>query len=304
MHLRQAADHALAADVVRQTAERLRADDVFIAVLGQFQHLGRQQPAFAHLAAIADDALDQRLDVFKRGRRHKVRVRGNGFDERRLHPLAEFHQSLAENQLGQTAAVEVVILDAVVDFEEHKAHNTRQHVFAVLRPQELFQAVVAQRGIFDVDFADHADARLFLAAALDGVKIIDNRGEIFAHIFVGQPLPAVKLLDQRVVPFFNQCVGRTLLEFVGARLIGDAHDAVAVDQRGDNLAHQRHGQLEAGGTFQTAHVHGDDGHLLQTGFLERFAQQIDVVAGAAAAAGLGDDQRDLIDVVFAGVQRV
>ena len=39
-------------------------------------------------------------------------------------------------------------------------------------------------------------------------------------------------------------------------------------------------------------------------FLQRFAQQIDVVAGAAAAAGLGDNQRDLIDVVFAGVQRV
>ncbi len=37
---------------------------------------------------------------------------------------------------------------------------------------------------------------------------------------------------------------------------------------------------------------------------ERLAQQIDIIAGPAAAAGLGDDQRDLVDVVFAGLQRV
>ena len=43
MHLRQAADHALAANVVGQAAERLGADDVFIAVFGQLQHFGRQQ---------------------------------------------------------------------------------------------------------------------------------------------------------------------------------------------------------------------------------------------------------------------
>ena len=137
----------------------------------------------------------------------------------------------------------------------------------------------------------------------------DTANAEFAHVSMrsATDLAAIIFADLELrfrFPFFNQCVGRTLLEFVGARLVGDAHDAVAVDQRGDNLAHQRHGQLEAGGAFQTAHVYGDDGHLLQTGFLERFAQQIDVVAGAAAAAGLGDNQRDLIDVVFAGVQRV
>ena len=304
MHLRQAADHALAADVVGQTAERLSADDVFIAVFGQLQHFGRQQPAFAHLAAVADHALDQRFDVPERRRRHEVRMGGHGLDQRRLHALAELHQRLAEEQLDQTAAVEVVILDSVVDLEEHEAHDAGEHVFAVLRAQELFKAVVAQRGILDVDFAHHADARFRFAAALDGVEIIDDGGEVLAHGLVGEPLPAVELLDQRVVPFFNQRVGRALFQLVGARLVGDAHDAVAVDQRRDDLAHQRQGQLEAGGAFKAAHVDGDDRHLLKPRLFERLAQQIDVVAGAAAAAGLGDDQRDLVDVVFAGVQRV
>jgi len=304
MHLRQLADHALAADVVRQAAKRLCADDVLIAVLGKLQHLRRQQPALAHLAAIADDALDQRFDVLKGGRRNKVRMRGNGFDERRFHPLAELHQSLAENQLEQASAVEVMILDAVVDFEENEAHDAREHVFTVLRAQEFFKPVVAQRRILDIDFADNADAGFSFMTALDGVKIIDNRGKVFAHILVGQALSAVELLDKRVVPLLNERIRFALIEFIRARLVGYAHDAVAVDQRRDNLPNERQRQLEAGCAFQTAHVDGNNRNLLKPRFLHCLTQKKNMVAGAAAAAGLGDNQGDLVDVVLAGMQRI
>ena len=49
MNLGQAPDHALAVDVIGETAKRLGTDDVLIAVFRQFQHFCRQQPSFAHL---------------------------------------------------------------------------------------------------------------------------------------------------------------------------------------------------------------------------------------------------------------
>jgi len=48
----QGADHALADDVVGQAAEGLGADDVGRAGVDQLQHLGGEQPALAHLAAV------------------------------------------------------------------------------------------------------------------------------------------------------------------------------------------------------------------------------------------------------------
>ena len=55
----QLADHPLAHDVVGQAAEGLGADDVAGTGVDQLQHLSGEQPAFAHLVAVAQVAVDE-----------------------------------------------------------------------------------------------------------------------------------------------------------------------------------------------------------------------------------------------------
>ena len=141
-------------------------------------------------------------------------------------------------------------------------------------------------------------------AALDGGEVRDDAAKVFAHLPAAEAASLIELRDQLVVPALDERVGFALFEFVGAGLVGDVHDAVAVDQRRDDLTHERQRQLEAGRALQATHVDGDDRNVRKPGLLERLAQQVDVVAGAAAAAGLRDGERDAVQVVFAGVQRV
>ena len=72
----QAADHALADDVVRQAAERLCTDDIRVAAFNKLHHFRGQEPTLAHLAAVADDACDELFEVRIRGR-HSEAVRNS-----------------------------------------------------------------------------------------------------------------------------------------------------------------------------------------------------------------------------------
>ena len=73
MDLSDFPNHALAADVVGQTAEGLCAHDVGEALLNQFQHFRRQQPALAHLVTVADNPLNQLFSSHCRGGGKKSR---------------------------------------------------------------------------------------------------------------------------------------------------------------------------------------------------------------------------------------
>ena len=42
-------------NMIRQAAERLGADNVFIACFGELEHFCREKPAFAHFVAIPDN---------------------------------------------------------------------------------------------------------------------------------------------------------------------------------------------------------------------------------------------------------
>ena len=53
-----------------------------------------------------------------------------------------------------------------------------------------------------------------------------------------------------------------------------------------------------------AEVQRDHGNLLKAGSLERLAYQIDIVGGAAAAARLGHQQRDLVEIIAPRLERV
>ncbi len=105
-------------------------------------------------------------------------------------------------------------------------------------------------------------------------------------------------------PGVDHGVGLALVDLVGADLVGHVHDDVAVHHGVHRLADKGEGQLEAGVLLQTGQVdgyHGDVGHVR---LLQGLAQQVDVVAGPAAAAGLGDEQAHLVGVIAAVLHRV
>ena len=62
--------------------------------------------------------------------------------------------------------------------------------------------------------------------------------------------------------------------------------------------------MEAGLLLQTVDVEADDRDVRKAGFFQSLAQQIDIVGGTAAATGLGDNQRSVLQVIFAAFQSI
>ena len=61
-------------------------------------------------------------------------------------------------------------------------------------------------------------------------------------------------------------------------------------------------QLEAGVFLQPEEIQGDHGHIVHAGLCQRLAEQVDVVGGPAAAAGLGDEQGHLVGIIAAALE--
>ena len=57
-------NHAAAGDVIWQAAEGLGADDIGVAAARKLQHFGSEQPALAHVVAVADNAIGHGLRFF------------------------------------------------------------------------------------------------------------------------------------------------------------------------------------------------------------------------------------------------
>ncbi len=94
--------------------------------------------------------------------------------------------------------------------------------------------------------------------------------------------------------------------FVGTALIGYHHNQVADQQRIGDLYQHGFGQLKAGVCvgLQTREIERDNRDEPVAVFDQRLAHQMDVVGRAAAAAGLRQDERDLVDIIFAGLDRI
>lgn len=76
-------NHALSADMIGQTSERLCADNILIASPDQLHHLGSQQPSLSHFVAPADDAVGQ-LRQLPEGERGVETIFLQGADHRAL----------------------------------------------------------------------------------------------------------------------------------------------------------------------------------------------------------------------------
>ena len=292
----QLADHPLAHDVVGQTAEGLGADDISGSGVDELQHLGGEQPALAHFVAVAQIAVDELMQVIKGAGGTEPSGALQGLDHVPLTTLDIGHEGAAGGLLDQLSAVQVHISYPVVDFEDHKVGQAGDHRLHPLGQEELLQVVVAQRGEFYIDLAHDAHPNLLFPADRDGGKAGADLVKDLAHLLAAHALAGLEAVHQLLGPVLHHGVGGTSLHLVGADLVGHPHDQVAVHHAVHQLADQVHAQAEAGVFLQTE-GDGDHGNIVHPRLGQGFAQQMDVVAGPAAAAGLGDEQGHLVGVV-------
>ena len=222
-------------------------------------------------------------------------------------PLALLHvalEHLAHLFLDPLAAVDVHVHLAVVDLEDDEVGQAGHHRLGPLGQEKLLQIVVAQGGVFDVDLAHHADPYLGLPGHGDGLEGGHNAVKVGHHALEGEALALVHGLQKLSLHGLDGLVSLAPADLVGAGLVGGLYDDVAVHHGEHRLAQGVEPQLEAGVGLQARQVDRDDGDIAQTRLLQRLAQQMDVVGGPAAAAGLGDEQGHLMQVVLAALHRV
>ena len=186
----------------------------------------------------------------------------------------------------------------------HKAHQTGKVHLAVLTFQKLLQVVVAQRAVLDVDLAHNTHLDLGHPGDRDGGKFLCDEREGVLHFPGSKALACQQCTSKTGDPAIHHAVSRTLFVLVGSYLIAQRTQHITVEDAGDALACQREGHLEAAVLFQTGKVQACHRDLRISSLDQRLAQQMDVVGGTAAAAGLGDQQGGVLQIILAAVQRI
>ena len=156
--------------------------------------------------------------------------------------------------------------------------------------------VVAQGGELHIDLAHDAHPHLGLPRHRDGGEVGADLVEDGAHLAAAHALALLEAVHHALDPVFHSQVGGPGIYLIGPDLVGHPHDEVAVHHAVYQLADQADGELEARILLQ-AEGHGDHGHIVHPRLGQGLAQQVDVVAGPAAAAGLGDEQGHLMGVI-------
>ena len=166
--------------------------------------------------------------------------------------------------------------------------------------------VVAQRAVLDVDFAHDAHLHALLVAHRDGLEGLDHPAQVLVDLLLAQAATGGDLVAHVVAPVDAHPVGLPRVHLIGAHLVGEEQQHIAINQPRQRVAQQLDGDLEPqlAVLVQSGQVQRNHRHLLHALLLQRLAQQMDVVAGAAAASGLGDHQRRAVQVVLATLQRV
>ena len=206
-----------------------------------------------------------------------------------------------EERKGQGMTVIVAMIDlCVLQAVQAEVGHTAEHRLKAFLNEEIFQMVIAQRGILHVDLPDDPDADLLFVASRDRLETID---QIFVKLLgiviavIGKLL--TELLDQRP----NETIGLSLVELIRLHLVFQPHDRVSVQKRIQQFLSQRQRQFHAVFFFQTGEIDGQHRNVFPAFMFQRLSQQEDVVAGAAAAAGLCDRQGHFVEIIFPALER-
>ena len=175
----QLLDDALPHDVVRETAERLRTDDILDTLADQLEHLTRQEPALTGLITqrhIFPRHLRERMDVARRSEACGLR---KGLPCGLPEELKQRDRRIAE-RLALPAGTQILILEIlVVEAVEQEVHEIRHDGLRPLALEQLHDMVVRERRELDEDLADDPDLRL-LEALLQRqhIEIMDDAAHV------------------------------------------------------------------------------------------------------------------------------
>ena len=270
--------HTLAADMIRQTAERLGADDVFNSHFREFYHLGGQKPTLAHFRARADISLCQARRMREIRERFKVTVLFYNAADVAFFVADEFIRKFAQKHIkNASAAVKAIIVNIVVNTVKAEVHKPGNNGFRTLGNEEIFKVVVAERRIFDEYLADDAD--------LDRAAFFERyRGEIGNYLFVVFLYIIISYLCARAefsAEFFRPTVGKSLcltfVYFVGASLVAKAQKQIAVNNGIQHTVQFGKRQFETGVIFNARQTERNNGNITVTRLFERFSEQRNVV---------------------------
>ena len=282
--------------MVGQAREGLRADDVGRTVIDQVEHLGREQPALAHVVA---------------HRKHRAGLVGHGADalgrlkaarlfehllHRRAHPVHELNKRLHARACSGRASQLVLLQLGVAHGVQEEVEQARHYGLAALALDDIDHVVVGRRVELDQDLANHAHARLgTLAHERHGVERADGLAAqlgVVVTVELGRQLAGARhvLLVERI--------GGTGRCLVRATAVEHLHHHVAKEHRVDRLLEQSRRNLKARVVLAERHGRKRDHRNLGVAALtQSLADECDVVGGTAAAAGLADNHGRLGQVV-------
>ena len=282
--------------MIGQAREGLRADDIGCAMIDQVEHLGREQPALAHVVA---------------HRKHRAGLVGHGADalgrleaagllehllHRRAHPVHELDERLHTSARGSGASQLVLLQLGVAHGVQEKVEQTRHHGLAALALDDIDHVVVGCGMELDQDLADHAHARLgTLAHERHGVERADG---LAAQLGVVVAVELGRQLAGSCHVLLVERVGSTGRGLVRAAAVEHLHHHVTKEYRVDCLLEQCRRNLKSRVILAQRHGRKRDHRDLGVAALAQgLANERDVVGGTAAAAGLTDNHGRLGQVV-------
>ena len=185
------------------------------------------------------------------------------------------HVGTAGHQL--VAAVQVDVQPVVGHAVLHKAHQAGQVDLAVLAFQKFFQIIVAQRRVFDINLADDADLDLRHAGDGNGRVVGGNVVEPALHVMGGVVLVVADPALYRRDPLLGHGVGVAPVVLVGVGLAAQGDQHIAVKDRRNDLAQQRHGQRQTAALFQTGEVQRCYGNIAIRGRVKQLCKSYQVL---------------------------
>ena len=284
--------------MVGQTGKGLDTDDVLDTLGEKLGHLAGEEPAFAVLIPEGEEGLGQLRDLLDGHGRPEApalfqrlqRRRAQGADR----PDAEPGRGRSGPGLAEKLVLIVVVVDAVVE----KVHQVGHHRLGALPLEKVHQAVIGKGHVFHEDFAHNPDPRP-AHGFIDGkmVKALDN---LAAERGIGLAALAGERGDAALPKLGVQGVGGAGRAFIGADPVQAAQEEVPEDDGFAEGENQGRGEAEALVLFHAVGVERDDGNVREAGLVQGAADEADIIAGPAAAAGLGHDDGEAVGVILAG----
>ena len=221
-------------------------------------------------------------------------------DDLFLHAVQIFVDDVEKQGRKALFVVQLCVVHVVDRAVHDKIHERGHDGLAPLGEQKLFQAVVAERRIFDIDLADDADFHLLLAAPFHLFEPFEKGA---GDLFIAAVPFLVERIENDLHAVLARLVGRACLHFIGLALVIQGHERIPVKNSEREFGQRFEVDGEAAVLFQSRKVQGYDGNVRKFRF-ERLPYERNVVGRAAAAARLGDHDGGMLHVIFAAFEGV